>query len=102
MLLNFLSLVCYRVWSVKTGEMLNTLIHHCEAVLHLRFSDGIMVTCSKVKRKIICLFSIFWYVLQLRETGNWEASREGIALSDHENKPIHVLLIALGTCRTDP
>ena len=37
-----------RVWSVKTAEMLNTLIHHCEAVLHLRFSDGIMVTCSKV------------------------------------------------------
>ena len=37
-----------RVWSVKTGEMLNTLIHHCEAVLHLRFCDGIMVTCSKV------------------------------------------------------
>ena len=27
--------------------MLNTLIHHCEAVLHLRFCDGIMVTCSK-------------------------------------------------------
>ncbi|MGH0133134.1 UNVERIFIED_CONTAM: hypothetical protein FKN15_021938 [Acipenser sinensis] len=27
--------------------MLNTLIHHCEAVLHLRFSNGMMVTCSK-------------------------------------------------------
>ena len=37
-----------RVWDVRSGEMLNTLIHHCEAVLHLRFSDGIMVTCSKV------------------------------------------------------
>lgn len=37
-----------RVWDVHTGEMLNTLIHHCEAVLHLRFCDGIMVTCSKV------------------------------------------------------
>jgi len=37
------------VWSLKTGELLNTLIHHCEAVLHLRFNDGIMVTCSKVK-----------------------------------------------------
>jgi F-box and WD-40 domain protein 1/11 len=24
------------------------LIHHCEAVLHLRFQDGMMVTCSKV------------------------------------------------------
>ena len=36
-----------RVWNVKTGELLNTLLHHCEAVLHLRFIDGIMVTCSK-------------------------------------------------------
>lgn len=37
-----------RVWDVKTGEMTNTLIHHCEAVLHLRFNNGMMVTCSKV------------------------------------------------------
>lgn len=37
----------YRVWDVNTGEMLNTLIHHCEAVLHLRFNNGMMVTCSK-------------------------------------------------------
>lgn len=36
-----------RIWDVHTGEMLNTLIHHCEAVLHLRFQDGIMITCSK-------------------------------------------------------
>ena len=28
--------------------MLNTLVHHCEAVLHLRFSNSTMVTCSKV------------------------------------------------------
>ncbi|KAM9052616.1 F-box/WD repeat-containing protein 1A isoform 7-T7 [Megaptera novaeangliae] len=35
------------VWDVNTGEMLNTLIHHCEAVLHLRFNNGMMVTCSK-------------------------------------------------------
>ena len=27
--------------------MLNTLIHHSEAVLHLRFQDGLMITCSK-------------------------------------------------------
>ncbi len=37
-----------RVWDVKTGELVNTLIHHCEAVLHLRFNNGMMVTCSKV------------------------------------------------------
>ena len=36
-----------QVWDVRTGECLNTLIHHCEAVLHLRFQNGIMVTCSK-------------------------------------------------------
>ena len=40
--------VICRVWSIQSCEMVNTLIHHCEAVLHLRFSDGIMVTCSKV------------------------------------------------------
>lgn len=38
----------FRVWDVTTGEILNTLIHHCEAVLHLRFNNGLMVTCSKV------------------------------------------------------
>ena len=37
-----------RVWDVSSGQMLNTLVHHCEAVLHLRFSDATMVTCSKV------------------------------------------------------
>jgi len=42
-----LAVVC-RVWSLKTGELVNTLQHHSEAVLHLRFADGIMVTCSKV------------------------------------------------------
>ncbi|NXH75973.1 FBW1A protein, partial [Hydrobates tethys] len=36
-----------QVWDVNAGEMLNTLIHHCEAVLHLRFNNGMMVTCSK-------------------------------------------------------
>lgn len=40
-----------RVWDVNTGEMVNTLIHHCEAVLHLRFNNGMMVTCSKVSFK---------------------------------------------------
>ena len=38
-----------RVWDVGTGELVNTLIHHCEAVLHLRFAHGMMVTCSKVR-----------------------------------------------------
>jgi len=40
-----------RVWDVESGEMVNTLIHHCEAVLHLSFKfrafNGMMVTCSK-------------------------------------------------------
>ena len=39
-----------RVWDVHTGNMLNTLVHHCEAVLHLRFFNKTMVTCSKVSR----------------------------------------------------
>lgn len=47
-ILSFTHGLFYRVWDVRTGEMTNTLIHHCEAVLHLRFCDGIMVTCSKV------------------------------------------------------
>lgn len=46
-----------RVWDVNTGDMVNTLIHHCEAVLHLRFNNGMMVTCSKV-----CLFYILVYM----------------------------------------
>lgn len=41
-----LSLI-HRVWDVISGEVLNTLIHHNEAVLHLRFCNGLMVTCSK-------------------------------------------------------
>merc|ERR1711962_1329340 len=38
-----------RVWDVATGDHITTLIHHCEAVLHLsfRFYNGMMVTCSK-------------------------------------------------------
>ena len=45
-----------RVWDVATGEMVNTLIHHCEAVLHLRFCNGMMVTCSKVRNNYYSLF----------------------------------------------
>ena len=37
-----------RVWDVSNGTMINTLVHHCEAVLHLRFNNDTMVTCSKV------------------------------------------------------
>lgn len=44
---SYSSLVPRRVWEVTTGEVLNTLIHHNEAVLHLRFANGLMVTCSK-------------------------------------------------------
>lgn len=36
-----------RVWNIHNAEMVNNLVHHCEAVLHLRFQDGMMVTCSK-------------------------------------------------------
>ncbi|KAI1702106.1 WD domain, g-beta repeat domain-containing protein [Ditylenchus destructor] len=36
-----------RIWDVNTGAQLNTLIHHSEAVLHLRFQNGMLVTSSK-------------------------------------------------------
>lgn len=36
-----------RIWCAETGVLINTLIHHCEAVLHLRINNGLMVTCSK-------------------------------------------------------
>lgn len=37
-----------RVWNIFTGEMVCLLTHHCAAVLHLRFSDNMLATCSKV------------------------------------------------------
>ena len=59
---NVIHIVCHlfcRVWNVHTGEMLNTLIHHCEAVLHLRFQEGMMVTCSKVfTKKVLSVHNI--------------------------------------------
>lgn len=36
-----------RVWDVHTGTPLNVLVHHVEAVLHLRFQNGMMVTWYK-------------------------------------------------------
>jgi len=48
-----------RVWDATTGEMVNTLIHHCEAVLHLRFNNGMMVTCSKVSQREAMNFYMF-------------------------------------------
>lgn len=59
-----------RVWDVTSGEMVNTLIHHCEAVLHLRFSNGMMVTCSKVFLVDICckfkvVNKLVWYLFDI-------------------------------------
>uniref|UniRef100_A0A915K9P6 Uncharacterized protein n=1 Tax=Romanomermis culicivorax TaxID=13658 RepID=A0A915K9P6_ROMCU len=36
-----------RVWDVNSGEMLQIFDQHKEAVLHLKFANGTMVTCSK-------------------------------------------------------
>ena len=36
-----------RIWDIETYQLKSTLIHHSEAVLHLRFSNNLMVTCSK-------------------------------------------------------
>ena len=41
-----------RVWDITNGTMLNTYIHHSEAVLHLRFDNNMMVTCSKVRQEL--------------------------------------------------
>jgi hypothetical protein len=48
----------HRVWDVSNGQMLNTLVHHCEAVLHLRFNNSTMVTCSKVSHLVYCLLPL--------------------------------------------
>ena len=53
-----------RVWSIHDGSLQNTLIHHCEAVLHLRFQDGIMVTCSKVGQMLVQVLKLsrMWHL----------------------------------------
>jgi len=67
-----------RVWNVVTGEMVNTLIHHCEAVLHLRFSNNMMVTCSKViYRLLYCnisksLICYTYFILKDRSIAVWD------------------------------
>jgi len=48
-----MSHVIYRVWNIKTGDLLNTLIHHSEAVLHLRYEKNTLVTCSKVGSEML-------------------------------------------------
>lgn len=37
-----------RVWNIVNGDMVNILTHHREAVLHLKFNDNTLVTCSEV------------------------------------------------------
>lgn len=39
-----------RVWDVETGDLLNTVTGHSHAVLHVRFKDNVVVSCSKVRR----------------------------------------------------
>lgn len=56
-----------RVWNVNTGDMVNTLIHHCEAVLHLRFNNGMMVTCSKVRKYFVS--NIYFYNIYFVDLG---------------------------------
>lgn len=52
-----------RVWDIRRGIMVNTLPHHREAVLHLRFSNGIMVTCSKVRLSFLEVG--FWFFFRI-------------------------------------
>ena len=46
-----------RVWDVESGEMVNTLIHHCEAVLHLSFNFKVRI---EIKIRLV-IFSLFQY-----------------------------------------
>lgn len=52
-----------RVWNVITGKIVNTIMYHHEAVVHLKFSNNMMVTCSKVS-------FILFIILSLRATKN--------------------------------
>jgi len=49
-----------RVWNIRTGEMMNTMIKHTEAVLHLNFRNNMIVTCSKV-----CFIDFFLVIIFL-------------------------------------
>ncbi|KAF6774667.1 hypothetical protein AHF37_05906 [Paragonimus kellicotti] len=42
-----------RLWDLSTGRCLNVITHHAEAVLHLRFRNNVLVTCSKVTELIL-------------------------------------------------
>ena len=42
-----------RVWSLSTGRCLQTLRQQREAVLHLRFTPYMMVTCSKDRSIVV-------------------------------------------------
>ena len=70
----------HSVWDVSSGQMLNTLVHHCEAVLHLRFSDATMVTCSKVGGPKLLSHSIYTVLV-----------RYIYSSSDHIHHPTHLL-----------
>lgn len=58
------------MWDAESGELLNTLIHHVEAVLHLRFQNGMMVTCSKVSAAMFACLSLTCGYAQLQPFGS--------------------------------
>ena len=46
-----------RVWDVESGELVNTIIHHCEAVLHLsfnfKFSEGMWMGMWRISANLL-------------------------------------------------
>ncbi|KAL4681276.1 hypothetical protein H8959_006753 [Pygathrix nigripes] len=75
------------------GEVLNTLIHHNEAVLHLRFSSGLMVTCSK-DRSIAVWDRASATDITLRRV----LYRDGLVVSGSSDNTIRLSDIECGSC----
>uniref|UniRef100_A0A2K6NJH8 Anaphase-promoting complex subunit 4-like WD40 domain-containing protein n=1 Tax=Rhinopithecus roxellana TaxID=61622 RepID=A0A2K6NJH8_RHIRO len=86
-----------RVWDVNMGEVLNTLIHHNEAVLHLRFSSGLMVTCSK-DRSIAVWDRASATNITSRRVLSCLQYRDGLVVSGSSDNTIRLSDIECGSC----
>ena len=57
-----------RVWDVNNGSMVKTLVHHTEAVMHLKFNSNTMVTSSRVldyiTHSLLCILKRFLILLK--------------------------------------
>jgi len=51
-----------RVWNIDTGVTINTLVHHRDSVLYLKYGNSMLITCSKVS---IILLVLKYYLIFL-------------------------------------